>query len=349
MGVTLQTLAEYTGYSLTTISRVLNNDPTMTVSEDTRRKIFDAARKFGYAGGSGRRSQRILTDTMTIGIAEMLSPAEQMTDPYFLYLKNFVEQTCMEKKIQTVMLRADTDGYHPLSSSGLDGIIAIGFFSRAQTASLQLLSSNITFLDSSPDELLFDSVVLNFELGIRQALDYLRELGHTRIGFVGPKRLNDEQQHIVHEPRRRFYEHYMRELGLYDANLIVEAPMRDQCAVESELCMHLQALHQDDRPTAIVAVNEESAIGIIHALRSLRLRVPDDISIVSFNDTVMSSVVEPPLTSISPHLDYMAATAVRLVYQLASTPAHQPERRFPQKVVIPPALVVRGSTAPYAE
>lgn len=347
MGVTLKTLAEHTGFSLTTISRVLNNDPTMTVSEETRRSIFDAAHKLGYAGGSGRRSQRIVSDTMTIGIAEMLSPAEQMTDPYFLYLKNFVEQSCYEHKLQTVTLRADADGYHALSASGIDGIIAIGFFTHAQISSLQLLSSNITFLDSSPNELLYDSVILNFELGIKQALDYLRSLGHSRISFIGPKRLGDEHMHIVLEPRRRYYEHYMREAGLYRAELVVEAPMRDQLAVEEEFYMRMRTWNPGIVPTAVVAVNEESAIGIIHALRKLQQHIPEDMSIVSFNDTVMSSVVEPALTSISPHLDYMAATAVRLVQQRASTPAHQPERHFPQKVVIPPSLIVRQSTAEF--
>lgn len=68
MAVTLKMLAEHTGFSPATISRVLNNDPSMSVSEETRRIIFDTAKKLGYAGGSGRRTQRIVTDTMTIGI-----------------------------------------------------------------------------------------------------------------------------------------------------------------------------------------------------------------------------------------------------------------------------------------
>lgn len=109
--------------------------------------------------------------------------------------------------------------------------------------------------------------------------------------------------------------------------------------------MRMRTWNPQTIPTAVVAVNEECAIGVIHALRRLQQQVPEDMSIVSFNDTVMSSVVEPALTSISPHLDYMAATAVCLVQQRASTPAHQPERRFPQKVVIPPTLTVRRSTA----
>jgi len=73
MAVTLKMLSEQTGFSPATISRVLNNDPSMTVGEDTRRIIFDAAHRLGYSGSSGRRNQRTLTDTLFIGIAEMLS------------------------------------------------------------------------------------------------------------------------------------------------------------------------------------------------------------------------------------------------------------------------------------
>lgn len=347
MAVTLKMLSEQTGFSPATISRVLNNDPSMTVGEDTRRIIFDAAHRLGYSGSSGRRNQRTAADTLFIGIAEMLSPAEQMTDPYFLYLKNFIEQTCYEHKLQTVPLRLVEGKYQMLSASGVDGIIAIGYFTDKQIQSLCSISSNITFLDSSPNELLHDSVVPNFELGMKQALDYLRSLGHTRIGYLGPKRLLDETQRVVLEPRRRYYEHYMREAGLFEPNLILETPLRDQALVENELCLRLRTLDGDSRPTALVTVNEETAIGAIHALRSLQLKIPEDVSVVSFNNTVMSSVVEPALTSISPHLDYMAATAVQLVRQRAATPTHQPERHFPQKVVIPPSLVVRSSTMPY--
>ncbi len=271
MAVTLKMLSEQTGFSPATISRVLNNDPSMTVGEDTRRIIFDAAHRLGYSGSSGRRNQRTLTDTLFIGIAEMLSPAEQMTDPYFLYLKNFIEQTCYEHKLQTVPLRLVDGEYQTLSASGVDGVIAIGYFTDKQIQSLCSISSNITFLDSSPNELLYDSVVPNFELGMKQALDYLRSLGHTRIGYLGPKRLLDATQRVVLEPRRRYYEHYMRESGLFEPNFVLETPLRDQALVENELCLRLRSLDSGSRPTALVAVNEETAIGAIHALRSLQL------------------------------------------------------------------------------
>lgn len=347
MGVTLKTLAEHTGFSVATISRVLNHDPTISVGEETRRIIFDTAQKLGYTGGSGRRSQRIVRDAMTIGIAEMMSPAEQMKDPYFLYLKNFVEHVCYKKNIHVVTLHTDHDNLFSMGSADIDGIIAIGYFNRAQINSLQIISSNITFLDSSPDELLYDSVVINFELGIRQALDYLRELRHTKIGFIGPKSLSDKKHHIVYEPRRRYYEHYMRQIGMFQREYVVEAPLRDHEKVRLELKQRLEEIPREEWPTALIAVNEESAIAAVHVLKELQLKIPEDISVISFNDTVMSSVVEPPLTSISPHLDYMAEIAVRLVTERASTLVHPPERTFPQKVVVPPELVKRASTSVY--
>lgn len=345
MATTLKKLAEHTGYSLSTISRVLNNDPTITVGEQTRRKILEAAHQLGYTGGSGRRVRPESGPSMTIAIAEMLTPAQQMSDPYFLYLKNFIEQTCFEYKIQTVPLYSDGNQYMSLSQSEIDGIIAIGIFSKNQIEALSQLSSNITFLDSSPDELHYDSVILNFELGIAQAIDHLRSWNHTKIGFVGPKRLIDEQNTLVPEPRRRFFEHYMRESGIFRPEFVIEAPMRDKTAAAREIVEHISS--GVEMPTALVTVNEETAIGVIQALHSLDLRAPDDLSIVSFNDTVMSSIISPALTSVSTHLDYMSATAVKLVSERASTPQHRPVRHFPQKVVIPPTLVVRESTAPY--
>lgn len=345
MGVTLKILAEYTGFSIATISRVLNNDPTMSAGEETRQIIFAAAQKLGYIGGSGRRTQRVIDDTMTIGIAEMMTPAEQVYDPYFLYLKNFIDHSCLEKKIQTISMRVEKNGVRLLSATGIDGIIAIGYFSKNQIQSMQMISRNIVFLDSSPDELHYDSVMINFDLGIQQAVDYLRELKHTRIGFIGPKRLRDDIQHITYEPRRRFFEHYMRELGLYCSEYVLEAPLRDRETAEKALELHLHTKAREDLPTAMIAVNEECAIAALHALKGAGFSVPNDMSVVSFNDTVVSSVVEPSLTSVSPHLDYMANTAVRMVIERASTPRHPLERKYPQKVIIPPELIKRDSTS----
>ena len=202
---TLKELAEYTGFSITTISRVLNNDPTMNVSDTTRSVILEAAGKLHYrTSRAASRSRAGRGRQLKIGLAEMLSPLEQLEDPYYMYLKNYSLQHFADAGCAVIPLIWDQSAYLPSSSEKLDGILAIGIFSDAQTNSLASLSSSVIFLDSAPDELRFDSVVLNFQLGVEQAVDYLIAHGHREIGFLGPCRKLDQKKRPAPEVRRNF-------------------------------------------------------------------------------------------------------------------------------------------------
>ena len=157
---TLKELAEYTGFSSTTISRILNNDPTMAASEETRKKVIEAAGALNYTTSRSKKSGG--KTALRIALAEMLSPAEQLEDPYYLYLRRFVEHACMEQKIELLsLLYQEETGYSLLTPSALDGIIAIGIFTRRQVEMLHRLSGNVVFLDSAPDERRSDAVVIN--------------------------------------------------------------------------------------------------------------------------------------------------------------------------------------------
>ncbi|NCB28837.1 MAG: LacI family DNA-binding transcriptional regulator [Clostridia bacterium] len=341
---TLKELAAYTGVSAAAISRILNNDPTMSVSEGTRARVLEAAGKLNYAATKSRKG-RSLKCMLRIGLAEMLSPVEQLDDPYYLYLKSFVGEECAARKIEVSALHRNEDGFAYVGEAALDGIIAIGIFTRGQIASLRALSDNVVFLDSSPDELHSDSVVINFRLGIETALSHLFAIGHTRIGFIGPAEKLDDWKQPAPELRRTLFIRYMRQRGAYDAHYLLTAPMN---AGATAAQMHTHIEKGAPLPTAYLTANEENAIGAVRALRESGLRVPEDVSIISFNDTPLSELIEPPLTSISTHLREMCATAVRLVTERA--PARGREQRvLPQKVVIPPALVLRDSVAPPAD
>ncbi len=338
---TLKELAAYTGVSAAAISRILNNDPTMSASEDTRARVLEAAGKLNYAETKSRKG-RSLKCTLRLGLAEMLSPAEQLDDPYYLYLKSFVEEECAARKMAMRPLRQTADGFAYEEETPLDGIIAIGIFTRGQIASLRALSDNVVFLDSSPDELHSDSVVINFRLGIETALSHLFSIGHTRLGFIGPAKKLDDWKQPAPEVRRALFIRYMRQRGAYDARYLLTAPM-NAAETAARLRAHIQK--GAPLPTAYLTANEENAIGAVRALRESGLRVPEDVSIISFNDTPLSELIEPPLTSISTHLREMCATAVRLVIERAPARGRE-QRTLPQKVVIPPTLVVRDSVAP---
>lgn len=333
---TLKELAAYAGFSVATVSRILNNDPTMAASEETRKRVLEAAGALGYE--KSRKSK--VSKTVRLGVAEMLTPAEQLDDPYYLYLKNFVAQECLERQIDLVPLKQAAGGFEQLFPAALDGVIAIGIFTREQVEALHGFSDNIVFLDSSPDEARSDSVVINYRLGIEQALDHLFSLGHRQIGFIGPATKLDDWKQPAPELRRQLFIHFMSERNAFDSRFLIDVPTNAARTVAA-IAKHLH--EKRPLPTAFLTANEENAIGTVRALQAAGLRVPDDISIISFNDTPLSELVEPPLTSISTHVQEMGRIAVQLALERMPQPSGQ--RTLPVKLIVPPALVLRSSTA----
>ena len=339
---TLKELAERTGYSQATISRIINGDPSLSVSDETRRKVLEEAGRLNYAATRSRRG-RTPKSLLRVGAAEMLSPSQQLDDPYYLYLSSFVRQGCLDQKYAFVPLERRGESFLPPERTELDGIVAIGQFSLPQIEALAALTSNVVFLDSSPEESRFDSVILGFELGISLALEHLIGLGHRRIGFVGPAYKLDDRRRRTPEVRRALFRSLMERRGLLDPGLLLDCPM-EAGAVARTVGEFLRGAAAP--PSALLCANEDSAIGAIRALREAGLSVPGQVSVVSFNDTPRSSLVDPPLTSVSTHVDEMARTALRLLAERAFLPGREPVRAIPLKVVVPPSLTVRDSTGP---
>lgn len=98
-------------------------------------------------------------------------------------------------------------------------------------------------------------------------------------------------------------------------------------------------------PTAVICGNEDNAIGTVQYLMQEGYAVPDDISVVSFNDTPRSALLTPSLTSVSVNTEEMANTALRLVHERAVLPGRNPVRTIPLKIVVPPSLVSRESSS----
>ena len=338
---TLKELSEHTGYSITTISRVLNNDPTMSVSDATRAAILEAAGALNYKKPSPRQ-RRDAAGHLCFAVAEMLSPVEQLKDPYYLYLKNHAVQHCLDLGHSTVSLVESDGSYQLMGSEAVNGILAIGIFSEDQIAALSALHNNLVFLDSAPDELRFDSVVINFKLGVEQALDRLVAHGHRRIGFLGPDRKLDERKRPAPEVRRQYFIDFMTAQGLFSPDLLIEAEMT---AADAYQTMRSRLQNGGALPTALLTANEEAAFGAMRALREGGLRVPEDMSVIGFNDTPLSELTDPPLTSISTHVKMMSCVAVDLLVQRT----HKAHDAVPLKIVVPPMLIERASVSSLTE
>ena len=116
---TLKELSDRTGYSPATISRILTGDPSLTVTDEARKRVLEEAGRLDYAATRSRRgrSPKML---LRVGVAEMLTPEQQLADPYYLYLRNFVEQACGERKYAFLPLeRQGEEGFAPPEGAAL--------------------------------------------------------------------------------------------------------------------------------------------------------------------------------------------------------------------------------------
>ena len=337
---TLKELSERTGYSQATISRILNGDQTLSVTEEVRRIVLEEAGKSNYNETRSRRG-RTPKSMLRIGVAEMLTPAQQLNDPYYLYLGNYVKQGCLDKRFAYVQLENRGETFVLPRGEKLDGIVAIGLFSTSQIESLANLNPNIVFVDSSPFESRFDSVVLGYELGISLALEHLETLKHQKIGFVGPNyKYNDRHQNAL-EIRRQLFIRLMETRSGYDPELMLDCTMD----IESTVAAWKEYLKAGkELPTAVVCANEENAMGTLKALQQEGYLIPKDVSVVSFNDTPRSALVSPSLTSVSINTQEMANTALRMLAERVAMSGKAPIRSLPLKVIVPPTLVIREST-----
>jgi LacI family transcriptional regulator len=337
---TLKELSDRTGYSAATISRILTGDPALAVTPEARRRVLEEAGRLNYAATKSRRG-RSPKSLLRVGVAGMFTPEQRLEDPYYLYLHNEVERTCIRERFSFLSLESREESFFLPEGEEVDGIVAVGIFTPRQIEGLYALSPRLVFLDSSPDEARSDSVILNYRLGITQALEHLLKLGHEHIGFVGPALKLDDWKRPAPEERRRLFLKLMALEGRHPPTLI-EAPMgtRETFGAVNSFLRSGQSI-----PSALLCANEENAIGAARALHEHGLAIPGDVSLVSFNDTPLSQLTQPPLTSVATHPEDMARTAVRLLAQRCPQAGKKAQRTLPQKVVVPAKLVLRESTA----
>ena len=154
---TLKEIANVVGVSVGTVSRVLNNDSTLSVGDETKIKIFNVAEEMQYKTLKQRKSSdKSKTNKLRVGIVEMYNPKEQLEDPYYLLLRSVVDKECFENEIEVVNLYKNNEEYRFIGEEFINGIIAIGKFDKSEIKSLNKLSENIVFLDSSPDDIKYD-------------------------------------------------------------------------------------------------------------------------------------------------------------------------------------------------
>lgn len=326
--VTLKNLSEITGYSIATISRVLNNDKTLRASEETKKIIKTVAKTSGYKTLQSKKNKQKIKSSLynrcCLGIVEPSNIQEHIQDPYYLYLKGFVEQECFNKKIETVKIQYNPKSkkYNFFPNKKVDGIITIGHFSVKEIDDMKKITKNIVFLDCAPHDGNYSSVIVDLKLGLKRGVDYLISCGHKNICFAGPKTAPNIFKELELEIKRVAFLEYIKEKNISENCSLLECERSTESAYENTKLFIEKNIK--NLPTVFLAVNESVALGILNALKEKNIKVPEEISVLSYNNTIFSAFITPPLSSISIDSEYMSQTAVELTVKQAKTKLFRP-------------------------
>jgi len=330
---TIHDIAREAGVSVATVSRVLNARDH--VAPATRELVTKIVREHGYVAN---RSARSLQFGRT-GLVGLLVP---LVHPhYFATIVAGASEALLEHDLRAVL--SPTEHKHDREVTLLDRLMhgmadgALVVLPEESSEELErLLDSNYRFVVIDPRLPLDDripAVSAANTAGADQAVRHLTELGHRRIAAItGPR------QWTATEERRRGYHAALASVGILpDLSLEIEADFEIAGGVRAAE----RLLDRADPPTAIFAFNDNLAIGTIKAARAHGLSVPEDLSVVGFDDSELASLISPELTTVRQPLEEMGRTAVNLLRRLLDG-----QRVETLHVELGTRLVVRASTAP---
>lgn len=323
---TIKDIAERAGVSPATVSRVLNHDETLNVQESTRKRVMEAAEELEYTMPSPRKKSKKLK----IGIFGSYSPEEELEDPYYLCIRLAVKKKLEEEQCHMMEISL-SDSAEKIA--GLDGIICTGTFTNEMLERLSAWKKPIVMIDCNADLEQCDTITVDYKNAVRDLLDFLIEKGHTKIGFIGggAERWLDRRSE---DPRYMEFCAYLKEKNLFCERYV----KLGQHEARYGRLLFMELYREGNFPTAIFAANDSIAAGIYRAAYEIGLKIPEDISVIGFNDIPGAKYMVPPLTTVRLYMEFMGEYAVTLLSERI-----QESREINIKIMVPTKLRVRNS------
>ncbi len=330
MGLTIRDVAEAAGVSTATVSNVLNK--TGKVGRRTHLLVLSTVKRLGYFPNVHAR-HLASRDSRTLGII-----VSDIENPFFPEVIKSFEIRARQLGYDAIL--SDTN-YDPrrtreaaerMMEHNVRGVAVM-----TSEISLKLIHElarrriAVTFLDLAPVRGYMSNLRIDYFSGVEQIVKYLYENGHRRIGFIaGRPRLKSNNV------RLEAYEKCMRDLGLEPGPIL-----RGDLRFEGGLAAGLAIAKLAPRPTAVVAVNDLTAVGVIKGLLKAGCRVPQDISVTGFDNTRLAEYSNPSITTVDVHRDMLGRMAADALHELSRSA--DPRGREYQ---IPAELILGDSSGP---
>ena len=328
---TIREVAKLAGVALMTVSRVINNHPS--VRPNTRKKVEAAIEELGYERNEAAgllKGQR----PMMIGLI-----VPDLSDIFFAVCANTVEQMARENGYMTLIVSSGHDAELEMRQAELMGrrmlsgllIITSGRGDAVRAQKLRASGMAVVAFDRPLEGLGTDAVLIENRSGAEEAVHHLIGHGHTRIACVG----FDDDAYPVRE-RVSGYRIAMLAHGLKPETFLHISTF------ESALAWLQQTMTKAERPTAIFSISYRTSVLLLRALSEEKVRIPDDMALIGFDDFDLATVISPPLTTVGQSPVDLANRAGRLLLDRI-VELREGKESVPAKIMLPATLIVRES------
>ena len=329
---TIREVAKKAGVSITTVSRILNNDDSFYVSKSTKEKVLKTVKQLNYV--KKRKKNKI--SQSNIAIIKCFDEKIENEDPYFVSLK-----INLENKLKKIFSRIRIFNLYEIQKlmksneiatfSFADAIIFIGEIDKEKLKFFKNLNENIICVDVYETDNTTDYIKFDTRNSVEIVLDYIFKLNHKKIGLLVGR--NEIVKNLV-DFREKYFKEIMLKKGLYKEEYVKIGNF----SIKSGYSMMKEILELEDRPTAIFCGNDSIAMGAYEAIRGGKLGIPEDISIIGFNNLKLSKYYTPPLTTIKIDTKLIAQETVNSLIELL-----EGKRDYHKKVFLPIELIERQS------
>lgn len=336
--ITVYDIAKEANVSVTTVSRVLND--TAPVKASTRQKVMEVINKYQFQPNAQARSL-IKKETNMIGVI-----LPDITNPFFPAVFWGIENEARKKGYSIIL--CDTAGQFDreseyislLREKRVDGVIYMGGRVNLARCSRKLMQEVMDLAAASPVVIIngnlagsnLHRVIADEAEGAALATQHLLDLGHRKLAFIGGSADTATTQTKVKAFKKKLAERGVR----LNPNWL----LHDTFSIQSGRELMARLLAGGEWPTGVVCVNDFTAIGAIKAAIEHGLRIPDDLSIVGFDDSPLATAIIPELTSVSQESHMLGETSIQVLNQILQG------QKSKKLMTLTPQLVVRQSTGP---
>lgn len=299
---TIKEIAEIVGVSSAAVSRVLNYDEGISVSEETREAIFATAEKIGY------KKKVIYPKIENVALLYFTDNEDELEDVFYRGVREEVIKQAKKMNIR-LQIYDRRDGMSVIPRD-LNAFIAVGWLTRTEINQLYKICPRGVFIGTSPDEKLFDAVRPNMDSFVTQMVDYFVEKGHKKIGFIGGSDRNID----TGKPSMDIREWSFRQSVAYYHCLEEEYILiSEKFTVDEGYRMGKELLKKSSLPTALCIASDTLAVGVLQALNEKGIQVPEQMALFSINDVNIAKYLSPPLTTIHIDIPCICETALDLL------------------------------------